>query len=464
MGAEDNHYDIIIIGGGSAGYAAARTALEYTQKVAVVDGSDELGGLCILKGCMPSKTLLYTAELVHSVQKGTRLGIQQNRVRVDVAALQERKRQLISGFAGYRAGQLQDGRFTLYRSNARFLDHLTIQLADGTELWADKYVIATGSRVDAPDIRGLNTVGYLTSDDILSAEEFPASMVVLGGGIVACELAQFLNRAGVEVTLIQRSAHLIKEFSVEAVTVLKRAMQAEGIRVFTDTALDWVRRVEGSVMVQFQHQGITHLAHGQAVLNALGRKPNTEFLDLENADIQISPSGHIQTNMMQQSTNPAVYAAGDCAGPAEIVHVAILQGENAVHHALGGKVREVDYDSLTRVVFTDPQIAAVGLGRAELEMRSCDFLEAIYPFGDHGKSLIMDALYGFVRVYAERSSGTILGAECVGRDGGELMHSLAVAVSNRLTLQDMLKVQWYHPTLSEIWTYPIEELQESVAG
>lgn len=217
-------------------------------------------------------------------------------------------------------------------------------------------------------------------------------------------------------------------------------------------------------MVQFQHQGITHLAHGQAVLNALGRKPNTEFLDLENADIQISPSGHIQTNMMQQSTNPAVYAAGDCAGPAEIVHVAILQGENAVHHALGGKVREVDYDSLTRVVFTDPQIAAVGLGRAELEMRSCDFLEAIYPFGDHGKSLIMDALYGFVRVYAERSSGTILGAECVGRDGGELMHSLAVAVSNRLTLQDMLKVQWYHPTLSEIWTYPIEELQESVAG
>jgi len=462
MGAEDNHYDIIIIGGGSAGYAAARTALEYTRSVAVVDGSDELGGLCILRGCMPSKTLLFTAEVVHNAQKGLRLGINQERVHVNVPALQTRKRELISGFAGYRAGQLQDGRFKLYRGNARFLDHLTIQLTDGTELWADKYVIATGSRVNEPDIRGLDSVGYLTSDDVLATEKLPDSVVVLGGGIVACELAQYMNRAGVRVTLVQRSPQLLKEFSSDVSLTVKKALQAEGINIFTDTHIDHIRRVDDAVVVQFKQDGITRFAHGSDVLNALGRKPNTGFLDLDNADIQVSKTGHIETNMMQQTTNPAVYAAGDCSGPEEVVHVAILQGENAVHHALGAKVREVNYDILTKVVFTDPQVAVVGMSRIELEMRGVDFVEASYPFSDHGKSMIMDALYGFVRVFAQRSDGTIVGAECVGKDAGELIHTLAVAVSSRLKAGDLLKVQWYHPTLSEIWTYPLEAVQEVV--
>jgi len=462
MGAEDNHYDIIIIGGGSAGYAAARTALEYTQKVAVVDGSDELGGLCILKGCMPSKTLLYTADVVHSAQKGAKLGITAEKVRVDVKALQERKRELISGFAGYRAGQLQDGRFKLYRSNARFLDHLTIRLTDGTELWADKYVIANGSKVNEPSIPGLDSIGYLTSDSILAMDSLPESIVVLGGGIVACELAQYLNRAGVKVTLVQRSPYLVKEFSADVSYTLKCALQAEGISVFTDTQLQNVRRSEDSVVVQFLHEGVTCFAHGREVLNALGRIPNTSFLDLDQADVQVAVSGHIETNMMQQTTNPAIYAAGDCAGPDEIVHIAIMQGENAVHHALGGKIEEVDYDFVTKIIFTEPQIGFVGLSRTELEMRGIDFIEASYPFSDHGKSLIMDALYGHVRVFASRVGGKILGAECVGKDAGELIHTLAVAVSAGLRVQDLLKVHWYHPTLSEIWTYPLEDLDERI--
>ncbi len=464
MGAEDNHYDIIIIGGGSAGYAAARTALEYTQSVAVVDGSDELGGLCILKGCMPSKTLLFSAEIAHTAQKGKRLGLHQERVHVDVAALQDRKRELISEFAGYRAGQLQDGRFKLYRSNARFLDHLTIQLTDGTELWSDKYVIATGSKVSEPSIPGLDSVGYLTSDDILSADKLPDSVVVLGGGIVACELAQYLNRTGVRVTIVQRSPHLLKELSADASVVLKSALQSEGISVFTDTHIENIRRAEDSVVVQFKHDGMTCYAHGRDVFNALGREPNTSFLNLELADIQVSNSGHIETNMMQQTTNPAIYAAGDCAGPEEIVHIAILQGENAVNHALGGKINEVNYDTITKVVFTDPQIAVVGLSRMELEIREVEFVESSFPFSDHGKSMIMDALYGYVRVFAKRSDGTVLGAECVGKDAGELIHTLAVAVATKLKVEDLLAVHWYHPTLSEIWTYPLEEIQEAIVS
>lgn len=462
MGADENHYDIIIIGGGSAGYAAARTALQYTRSVAVVDGASELGGLCILKGCMPSKTLLYTAEIAHTASKGGVLGLKVEKARVDVAKLQERKQRLIREFSEYRKDQLEDGRFALFRSNARFLDHLTISLDDGTELWADKYVIATGSRINEPVVPGLDSVGYLTSDDILSLSVLPPSMIVLGGGIVACELAQYLNRAGVKVTLIQRSPFLLKELSVDASLVVQKALQDEGILVHTGTQIEEIKRKGESAVVHFKKDGISHFAMANGVFNALGRSPNTAKLELDNADVQVSLSGHIETNLTQQSTNPAIYAAGDCTGPHEIVHIAIMQGENAVHYALGSKGREIDYDHVLKVVFTDPQVAFVGLSRKEMDARGIEYFEASYPFYDHGKSMVMDALYGFVRIFARKNDRKIIGAECVGKDASELIHSLSVAVATEQTIDAMLKVHWYHPTLSEIWTYPLEEIQESL--
>ena len=462
MGADDNHYDIIIIGGGSAGYAAARTALEYTKSVAVVDGAAELGGLCILKGCMPSKTLLYSAEISHIAGQADSLGLKIERSRIDVKKLQERKNRIVAEFADYRKGQLQDGRFTLFRSRAHFLDHLTIALDDGTELWADKYVIATGSRVNEPAIPGLDAVKYLTSDDILSLSVLPPSMIVLGGGIVACELAQYLCRAGVKVTMIQRSPFLLKEMSPDASLVVRRALENEGVLIHSGTTLRKISSVHGSVVVHFEKEGIPHFAMADNLFNALGRVPNTAHLDLDNADVQLAPSGHIETNMNQQTTNPAIYAAGDCAGPHEIVHIAIMQGENAAHHALSAKPYEIDYDRLLKVVFTDPQVACVGLTRREIQERGIDYVESSYPFFDHGKAIIMDAFYGFVRVFVQKSDRTIIGAECVGRDAGELIHSLSVAVATGQTVDSMLKVHWYHPTLSEIWTYPLEDIREAI--
>lgn len=464
MSADENHYDIIILGGGSAGYAAARTALEYTQKVAVVDGASELGGLCILRGCMPSKTLLYSAEIAHVANHGEKLGLETSGVRVNPAKLQERKRRLIGEFADYRAGQLQDGRFDLFRSKAKFLDHLTISLDDGKELWADKYVIATGSVIHEPSITGLNEIESLTSDEILSLSELPESIVVLGGGIVACELAQYLNRSGVRVTMVQRNPFLLKETSPEASRTVRKALEDEGIRIFTETSLSGVRESGSQVVVSFQDANGPHLVVADKLFNALGRKPATESLDLDQADVQLTASGHIQTNEFQQSTNPAIYAAGDCAGPHEIVHVAIMQGEIAAHHALGGKQRVIDYDHVLKIVFTDPQVALVGLSRAEIVARGIDFCEASYPFFDHGKSLVMDANYGYVRVFARKQDGRVIGAECVGKDASECIHSLSVAVANNLSISDLLKVHWYHPTLSEIWTYPLEDIQEEIAG
>ena len=451
------HFDYIVIGGGSGGYAAARTAREVLNNVAIVDNADTLGGLCILRGCMPSKTLIYSAEVLHLAQQGKAFGLNIPEASVDMPALHQRKLDVIKEFSDYRQKQLESDRFTLFRNRAKFINSRTIQLNNGTRLSADHFMVATGSTVSVPPIRGLADAPYWTSDDILELDFIPQKVIVLGGGIVACELAQFMRRIGAEIIQIQRSEHILKELSAEAATVIEQAVRDEGTELYTSTTLKSVEHYDGNFTVTFEHAGEIISVNAPHLFNALGRRPATDGLGLTAAGISTLPSGHINCNAMQQTSNPRVYASGDVAGPHEIVHVAILQGETAAKHATGRAAERVDYDSLCGVVFTDPQIGTVGLSENQLKQRGIDYLVAEYPFDDHGKSILMEAKYGYVKVFADRN-GVVLGAECVGKDAGELIHAMAVAVTLKANVRDLLKVHWYHPTLSEIWSYPLEDI------
>jgi pyruvate/2-oxoglutarate dehydrogenase complex dihydrolipoamide dehydrogenase (E3) component len=215
-------------------------------------------------------------------------------------------------------------------------------------------------------------------------------------------------------------------------------------------------------VVTFEHEGREVVRRARHCLNGLGREPNTASLDLAAGGIECLPSGHIRANEHQQTTNPAVYAAGDCTGPHEIVHVAIQQAEVAVKHAFGQPVEPVDYNTLLTVVFTDPQLATVGPTQPQLDATGVPYLAASYPFDDHGKSILMEAKIGHVKVLADPTYGRILGAEIVGRDAGELIHIFSVALAARLTVFDLLRAPWYHPTLAEIITYPLEEIAEQI--
>ncbi|HTB64221.1 MAG TPA: FAD-dependent oxidoreductase, partial [Opitutales bacterium] len=186
------HFDFIVIGGGSAGYAAARTARDAGARVAVVDGAAELGGLCILRGCMPSKTLIYSAEVLHLAQQGALFGLKIPSAKADMAAIQARKRRIIADFADYRVQQLESGKFDLFRQRARFTGPREITLADGSVLTGSHFLVSTGSIISRPSLPGLDKVKALTSDEVLDLERLPESVIVLGGGVVACELAQFL--------------------------------------------------------------------------------------------------------------------------------------------------------------------------------------------------------------------------------------------------------------------------------
>ena len=462
---ETRHFDFVVIGGGSAGYAAARTARETFGNVAIIEAADKLGGLCILRGCMPSKTLIYSAEVLHLAKEGKKFGLRIGAAEMDMPALHRRKLDVIGEFADYRRDQLKADRFHLIRDRAFFVDQKTLGLAgSGEQITADHFMIATGSAVNTPDIPGLREIPHWTSDDVLDLDFLPESVIVLGGGIVACELAQFLNRAGSRVVQIQRSAFILKETSEDAAGVVMKAFRDEGITLHTDTALESVAKEGDEYVVRFSQGGIPQEARAAHLFNALGRKPNVSGLKLENAGVKIRKSGHIEVDEMQRTDNPSIYAAGDVSGPHEIVHIAIMQGEVAAQHAAGKTPTPVDYDTRTGVVFTDPQIASAGIPLEEAKEKGIRTVEADYPFDDHGKSILMEAKYGYVKTWADRDSGKLIGAECVGKDAGELIHAMAVAISLRATPADLLKVHWYHPTLSEIWSYPLEDLAEDLDG
>lgn len=455
------YYDFICLGGGSAGFNAARVAAGLGQKVAVIDGAKQLGGLCILRGCMPSKTLIYAAEVLHHARHADRFGLKVTGARADMKAVHARKKRIIADFARYRVDALKGGKFDLYRAHARFLDPHTVELSDGRRLRGRHFLIGTGSKVSVPTVPGLKEAKAWTSDDVLDLDFLPRSVVVLGGGIVACELAQYLRRMGSKVTLVQRSPNILRDHSDDASCVVQQAFRDEGIELFTDTKLESVTTDKHGATVKFRHNGKLVTRRAAHLFNALGREPNTAGLNLVAAGVKTRPNGQIIINRWQQTSAPHIYAGGDCSGPHEIVHVAIAQGELAARHAAKVKqLKPVDWSLLLNVVFTDPQLATIGVLERDLDEQGIKYLSAAYPFNDHGKSILMEANYGYVKVIAEPKRGRILGAEIVGKDAGELIHAFSAPLAMRATVRDMLRAPWYHPTLAEIITYPLEEIAE----
>ena len=462
LGKTKFDFDVAVIGGGSGGYAAARTAASAGLRVVVIEGGEEVGGLCILRGCMPTKALLYAAEVLHLSRHAATWGIETGAVKFDFAAVMARKNRLIHEFASYRQQQLASGHFKFIRATARFVDAHTLALSTGEQITAEHFVVSTGSAIAPSPLAQLDAIGYLTSDDALALKRLPRSLIVLGGGAVAVEFAQFFARLDVKVSLIQRGEYLLRDCDDDAACELEKVFRREGIEVFTGTTLTSAGRDRGLKIVSFTHEGRTMRVAAEEILFALGRVPNTTSLELANAGVA-TERGRILTNARMQTSAPHIYASGDCTGPYEIVHIAIQQGEIAAHNIVNpGQSREIDYRLLTQVVFTEPQIATVGLTEKVAREGKIPFLAASYPFHDHGKSMIMEALDGFVKLLADPATGEILGGACVGPVGGELIHEIVAAMHGRMTVHELASMPHYHPTLAEIWTYPAEALAENI--
>ncbi len=468
MGRDKNsamEYDFVVIGGGSGGYAGARTAMDLGLKTAVIEGGKEVGGLCILRGCMPSKTLLESAKRFRVLKRAEEFGLSLENPRFDASKIIERKRRLIGEFADYRRSQLESGRFDFIRGQAVFLNpnEVSVKCADGSEerVRSKTFLIATGSQIAFPAIPGLEDSGCLTSDDVLDSTEIPESIIVLGGGPVALELASYCRAFGSRVSVVQRSSHILSDIDADVAQALEAGLREDGIDLHTGTRLIRIEH-EGSIRrVVFEKEGQEMRLEAAQILNALGRTPALGGLQALGLETQ---SGRIATGSDQSTSLPHIFSAGDVCGPSEVVHVAIQQGEVAAANAallLGrrmGTPRTMDYRLKLFAVFSEPQLATVGATEAELNAAGIPFLTAQYPFNDHGKSLVQGETAGFVKLIACRKTGEILGASVVGPEASEIIHEAVVAMHYRSTVGDFATIPHYHPTLSEIWTYPAEEI------
>ncbi len=461
-------YDLTIIGGGSAGYAAARTAIALGIKVAVIDGAQELGGLCILRGCMPTKALLESSRRWYEIRHAKQFGLQAKAIRPDLSAIMRRKKGLIDDFASYRQKQLLSGQFKLYRAQARFLSPNELQLESGkkTEVISSKTVLlATGSQIQILPLEGLESTGYLTSDSALDIKRLPKSITVLGGGAIALEFAQFFANLGTKVTVIQRSSHLIRDFDSDLSGALRQALESQGVQIYTETELirfERLRGTQGKKRTYFKYKGKIKRIDSEEIFYGLGRISQIAGLHLEAAKVKVN-QGKLLVNSRMQTSQKHIFAAGDVTSLYEVVHIAIQQGEIAAQNAVsllkGSPLSAHFEDRLkTTVIFTHPEVAQVGLNEAELQRARIPYKMAQYPFSDHGKSMIQGERFGFMKLLCDPQSGKILGGSIVGPHASELIHEIIAVMYFKGTALDIARIPHYHPTLSEMITYPAEEL------
>lgn len=453
--------DVVVIGGGSGGYAAAGITGKAGLKTVVIEAAKEMGGLCILRGCMPTKALLETSERMRQIREAEEFGIEVGRPALNFEAMMERKNSLVKEFQHYRVQGLENGPFEIVREKGKFLDPRTV--AAGDRIFEAQYiVVSTGSTENIPDVEGLAESPFWTSDEVLEMEELPQEVIVVGTGAVGLESAFFLQGLGVKVRLFSRSLPLLKRVGEEVSTALERRCADLGIEVVEMKALERVSHQDGEFCVTI---GDGREFCTEQLIMATGRKPFTEGLDLEKAGFG---DDRITIDEQGRTKIPHIYAAGDCASPQLILHLAVKQGEAA------GRNIVADSRGLTPVahwnpdlhmfgIFADPEIVQVGFTEDEARSKGYDPLSVSYPFADQGKGMIVGEKHGVAVLIADRRTGRLLGAAAMGPGVVDHGHCILVAISQGMTAQELLDLPFYHPTLGEIWSYVAEDLVDELA-
>jgi pyruvate/2-oxoglutarate dehydrogenase complex dihydrolipoamide dehydrogenase (E3) component len=413
---------------------------------------------------MPPKAILRSAEVAALLRRAKEFGLFPVSVRAGLSGIVDRKDRLVHEFTDHRIQQLRDPMFTLYQSRAAFRSPHEITVRD-TVLSAGSFILATGSRPSEVPIPGLAQAGYFMSDTILDLRTQLGSLIVLGGGAVALELGQFFARLGTRVTILQRGRTLLSEMDEDVGQALEAALIDEGIEVVTGA--QWLRVTHDATgkTVWAMKDGRERSYVGEEILQALGRRPNIEGLHLDLADVTVD-GGRIMVDGAMRTSQAHIYAVGDVNDVTPIVHLAIQQGEIAAYNATnpGRPTKELDHRLDAEVVFTDPQVAVVGLNEANCRAGGIPYMTASYLFADHGKALCLGAPQGFVKLLAAPQTGEILGAQIVGQEAGELIHELIAVMYYHGSAADLLRMPHYHPTLAEIVTYPAESIVERLVA
>jgi len=448
-----NIFDLAVVGGGSAGFAAAVKGVELGAKVAIVEGGT-LGGTCVNVGCIPSKTLLRAAEAQHRRTNHGFAGIPTTDGRADWATAREHKDELVAELqqAKYRDVLQSYEGITLFEQQAALAPGPALQLADGRRLSASKIVIATGASPWTPPIPGLAEVGYLDNATAMALEQLPQSLIVIGASAVGLELGQMFARLGVRVTVLEALPRVVPTEDPLVGEALAGFLRAEGIEIHVGVRVEGVRRSGGSLAVAYRVGAAEQASTAEQLLVATGRRANTRGLGLESADVSLGPKGEIRVNEFLQTTNPDVYAAGDVLGDPMFVYVAAYGGMVAVENALDGhkgRSRRYDLTAVPRVTFTDPAVASVGLTEAEAQAQGTVPLVTQLALEHVPRARAARDTRGFIKLIADPTTRRIVGAHILAAEAGEMITEPALAIRFGLTIDDLTTT--FHPylTLSE---------------
>lgn len=446
--AEGADYDLMIIGGGSAAFAAAIKGAELGANVALVEGGT-LGGTCVNVGCVPSKTLIKAAELCYRSAYPRFEGLTACPPPSDWQRVVAQKDELVAELRQGKYVHVMDAypNVTPLRGWARFTGGRQV-LVNGTTYTPGKIIIATGSRPWAPPIPGLKEAGYLDSTDALSLPALPLSLLILGAGAIGLELGQLFARFGVRVMILESGPHVAGFEEPEIGRALTEYLEQEKIRICTGVTVHRIERTDGGYRVHATIRGREEVCEAEQLMIATGRRPNTSDLGLEEAGVQVGPRGEILVNEHLQTTNPNIYAAGDCIGDPMYVYVAAYAGGIAAENALTGAGRIYDLSALPHVIFTDPQVASVGLTEAQAREKGFKVKTSILHLKDVPRAIVARDTRGLIKLVAEAETGRLLGAHVLADEAGEVIQEATLAIRFGLTIKDL--VETFHPYLTMV--------------
>ena len=441
-------YDLAVIGAGSAGFSAAITAAEQGVRVALI-GRGTIGGTCVNVGCVPSKTLIRVAETLHQAHAAQRFAGIHARARVtDWQAVAAQKDALVN--------ELRQAKYVNLLSEYDSIDYLDGPArltpdgvaVNGELIESNRIIVATGSSPTVPPIPGLEAVSFLTSTTAMALERLPSSLLVIGAGYVGCELAQMFARMGVKVTILCRR-RLLPETEPEIGEALARCFRDEGIDVLSGLSYREVRASSSGVAVSVVREGATGIIEAERLLNATGRHANTAGLRLDQADVELTTNGGIRVNEHLRSTNPKIYAAGDVTGAHQFVYMAAYGARIAAENALNGDARVYDASAMPSVVFTDPQVASVGLTEADARAEGREVQTSTLPLSAVPRALAARDTRGLIKLVAERVNGRLLGAHILAPEGGDSIQTAVLAIKHGLTVIDLAETIFPYLTTVE---------------
>jgi dihydrolipoamide dehydrogenase len=449
------NYDIAIIGAGPGGYVAAIRASQLGGKVVVIE-KGELGGTCVNRGCISTKTLLASAQLLHSVKKAGEFGINSGEVSVDFSVIAKRKerivRQLVSGigqlFKSYGVEVIK-GKGKLTERIKDNLVELEVEKDDGSieKVMTKKLIIATGSvPAQIPGI-SIDKRDVLTSDQALELEEVPSSPRIVGGGVIGVEFASIFNSLGSKVTIVELLPRIIPTEDGEISEQLKKLLVKSGIEINTGVKVKEIVSHNGKKKVVIETPRGREEKIAQKVLIATGRKPYAEGLGLEKTGIGLE-KGRILVNERMETNLPGIFAIGDVVGGVLLAHVASAEGIVASENAMGNQSK-IDYRVIPNCIYSFPEVASVGLSEEKAKEMGCEVAVGRFPFLANARATIMGERVGMVKILADRKTDEILGVHIVGAHATELIAEASVAIKAKVTTKDLERIIHGHPTLSE---------------